>query len=201
MKEQLKNMGSSRIRARVLDAAVELFGAYGIYGVTFHDLAKKAKVTSGSIYRLFSTREILFEEAIKSVREHSLDPANFLLMIFEEQKGHDFPSLATAAVRTWYYSFSQPAARLLMQATFLDHKWDGPEGPIEKIIKVLATAMERELKKSKAAKLDSRTAARVLVLSLFQLKLSLPASVSAKEEKETVEGILQLWLRALSGAL
>jgi hypothetical protein len=36
---------------------------------------------------------------------------------------------------------------------------------------------------------------------LFQLKLSLPASISPKEEKEAAEGILQLWLRAITGTL
>jgi AcrR family transcriptional regulator len=192
-------MSSSRIKGRILDAAIELFAAKGINGVTFEGLAKQAEVTRGSLYRLFRTTEGLFEQALTTVLSRSLDPANFLLMIFGDKKQQDFPVLVTAAVRKWYYSMSQPEARLLMQAAFSNHQWEDSEGPVEKIIKVLATSIERDLKKNRLSKLSSATIARSLVLGLFQLKVSFRPSGSAKEEKEIVDGMLQLWVRAVSG--
>ena len=192
-------MSSSRIKGRILDAAIELFAANGVNGVTFEDLASKSKVTRGSIYRLFRTPEGLFEQALKTVLSRSLDPANFLLMIFEDKTHQEFPLLVAAAVRKWYYSISQPEARLLMQASFSDHQWQDSEGPVERLIKILATSIERQLKTEKSSKLNSTTVARSLVLGLFQLKLSFRPPGSAKEEKEAVEGMLQLWVKAVSG--
>src|SRR6266849_2665036 len=117
-----------RIEPKILDAAIELFGKYGPYGVAFHEIARKARVTPPSIYRIFNTREQLFEESLKIVLNRSLEPANFLLMIFEEPKGEDFLSRVAVAARKWYDSLSKPGARLLMQASFLNHKWEDSEG-------------------------------------------------------------------------
>ncbi|MBZ5526140.1 MAG: TetR/AcrR family transcriptional regulator [Acidobacteriia bacterium] len=188
---------SSGVRSRILEAAAELFGNRGPDGVTFHQLAKRARVTPGSIYRLFKTREMLFEQTVKDALSQAVNPANFLLKLFEDRKGRDFRSVVAGTVRLWYASLSQPDARLLMQATFMNHKWEGGDGPVEKIMQVLATGMERELKARKGSPLDATTAARALILSLFQLKLSLPSSVTAKQEKEIMESILQFWLNAI----
>jgi AcrR family transcriptional regulator len=190
-------MSSSRIKGKILDTAIELFAAKGIHGVTFEGLAKQTEVTRGSLYRLFRTIEGLFEQALTTVLSRSLDPADFLMLIYGDKKQQDFPALAAAAARKWYYSISQTEARLLMQAVFSDHQWENSESPVDKIIRILAASIEREMKKGKPSKLSSTTMARSLVLGLFQLKLSLP-SVSTKEEKETVDGMLQLWMKAVS---
>jgi AcrR family transcriptional regulator len=188
---------SSRVRARILAAAAELFGNHGPDGITFHQLAKKARVTPGSIYRLFKTREMLFEQAVKNALSQTVNPANFLLALFEDRKGRDFRAVLAGTVRLWYDSLSHPDARLLMQATFANHKWEGGDGPVEKIIQVLATGMDRELRPKKAGAIDATTAARALILALFQLKLSLRPSIAAKQEKEIMEAVLQFWLNAI----
>jgi AcrR family transcriptional regulator len=194
-------MPTPKIEPIILQAAIELFGTHGPYGVTFQDLARKARVTSASIYRIFSTREGLFDRAVKTVLARSLAPADFLLMIFQAE-GADFPSRVETAVRAWYASISQADARLLMQASFLGHKWPASEGPAETIVKVLATVLERERKTLKAPKAkkgeehDPAAAARALIFSLFHLKLTLPPS--ARNERETMEGILSLWLKVLA---
>jgi len=46
-------------------------------------------------------------------------------------------------------------------------------------------------------KLDAKAAAMALVMSLYQLKISLPPSVSTRAEKESMESILQFWLDAI----
>jgi AcrR family transcriptional regulator len=189
----------SRIQERILEAAAELFGDRGPDGVTFHQLARKARVTPGSIYRLFKTREMLFEQSVKRVLGRALSPADMLLMIFEGRKGRDQRTVLAAIARRWYDSLDRSAARLLMQATFVNHQWEGGEGPVEKIIQVLATGMDRELKRRNAAGPGNDIAARALILSLFQLKLSLPAAVPAKQQKEMMESVLRFWLDAVTG--
>lgn len=54
------------IRARVLDAAVELFAAQGFRGTTTRAIAKKARVNETSVFRLFNSKQELFACALRS---------------------------------------------------------------------------------------------------------------------------------------
>ncbi|MBZ5526023.1 MAG: TetR/AcrR family transcriptional regulator [Acidobacteriia bacterium] len=65
-------MGSN-VKLKLIDAAVTLFGQYGLYGVTTLELAKKSQVIEGSLYRLFLTREKLYDAAIESVVRMTTD--------------------------------------------------------------------------------------------------------------------------------
>jgi AcrR family transcriptional regulator len=194
-------MSSSCIKGKILDAAIDLFAAKGIHGVTFEGLAQQTGVTRGSLYRLFRTIEGLFDQALTVVLSRALDPANFLLMIFDDKKKQDFSALVAAAMRKWYFSISQSEARLLMQASFSDHQWEDSEGPIEKMIRLLAASIDRRERRNKASKFTSTILARSLVLGIFQLKISFPSSSSVKDEKDVVEGMLQFWSRAVSAEL
>lgn len=191
-------MSRPRVEPKILDAAIELFGKYGAYGVTFRDLARRAKVTSASIYRIFGTRERLFEQALMTAAGRAVGPSNFLLTVFTAGEGQDFLTTVAAAARQWYGSLSQPDARLLMQATLMGEKRDHSAGPVEGVVRVLAVSLEREWKKKSGDGMDGTAAARALIYSLFHLRLSLAASVSAREEKEAVEKLLSFWLRAMA---
>jgi len=187
---------ASKIESRILDRAIELFADFGYFGVTTRDLAKKAKVTEGSIYRLFRSKENLFEEALHAAISRSLDPAQFLYMVFEGQGKKDFTSLATVAVRRWYFSLPQPSARLLTQAYFADAKWRKiAYGPIDKIIEILTKVMEKE--QPKAKKFSASTAARALIMALMHFKITYASEYSEKEEKAVVEGMVGQWLHGL----
>src|SRR5215471_18453453 len=127
---------ASKIEPRILDAAISLFADYGYFGVTTRDIARKAKVTEGSIYRLFASKDRLFESALEAVIAHLLDPAQFLLMIFENRQKQDFSSAIVTPVRQWYSSLTHQSARLLVHA-FLsrNEKWrQAAHAPLEKII-------------------------------------------------------------------
>jgi AcrR family transcriptional regulator len=194
---------ASKIEPRILDAAIALFADYGYFGVTTRDLARKAKVTEGSIYRLFGSKDKLFESALDTVIGHLLDPAQFLLMIFENRQKQDFSSAVAAPVRRWYSSLTHQSARLLIQACLCkNEKWTRTaHAPMEKIIDILAGSMERETTKTHPRKFNAHTVARALILALFQFKITSPAARSAKEEGEEVEGILQHWLHGLTGVM
>jgi len=188
---------ASKIESRILDRAIELFADFGYFGVTTRDLAKKAKVTEGSIYRLFRSKENLFEEALHAVISRSLDPAQFLFTVFEGRGKQDFSSLAKAVVRRWYFSLPQSSARLLTQAYFADAKWRKiAYGPIDKIIEILTKVMEQE--RPRAKKFNAAAAARALIMALMHFKITYAMSRSEKEETSIVDGIIQQWLQGLT---
>jgi AcrR family transcriptional regulator len=190
---------ASKIEPRILDAAIALFADYGYFGVTTRDVARKAKVTEGSIYRLFSSKEHLFELCLEAVVEHLLDPAQFLLMIFENRKKQDFSSAIAGPLRRWYASMTNQSARLLTHACLSrNEKWrQSAYAPLEKIIGILAGSMEREIKKGQPRKFNAQAVARSLILALFQFKITASPSTQAKEQNEEMEGILQHWLLGL----
>lgn len=194
---------ASKIEPRILDAAIALFADYGYFGVTTRDVARKAKVTEGSIYRLFSSKDHLFELCLEAVVEHLLDPAQFLLMIFENRKKQDFSSAIAGPLRRWYASLSHQSARLLIHACLSrNEKWrQSAYAPLEKIISILAGSMEREIKKGLPRKFNAQAVARSLILALFQFKITASSSTPAKEQNEEMEGILQHWLLGLGSFL
>ena len=188
---------ASKIEARILERAIELFADFGYYGVTTREIAKKAKVTEGSIYRLFRSKDNLFAQAIKTVLRNALDPAQFLLMVFEKQGKQDFPSLAKEAVTRWYVSLPRASARLLTQAYFADPKWRKlAYGPIDKIIELLTTFMDKEQAKGK--RVNAPIAARALIMALMQFKITYASEYSEKDEKPMIDGIIQQWVQGLT---
>lgn len=191
---------ASKIEPRILDAAISLFADYGYFGVTTRDLARKAKVTEGSIYRLFGSKDKLFESALSTVIGHLLDPAQFLLMIFEGRQNQDFSAAIAAPVRQWYSSLTHQSARLMIQACLCkNEKWrQAAHAPLDKIIDILAGSMERETTKVQLKKSNARTVATALILSLFQFKVTSASIRPDQGEVEEAEGILQYWLHGLS---
>jgi AcrR family transcriptional regulator len=190
---------ASKIEPRILDAAIVLFADYGYYGVTTRDLARKGKVTEGSIYRIFVTKEKLFDRCLDAVVGRVLDPAQFLLLIFENRKKQEFASAIVGPVRRWYASFSQPAARLMLQASMgqNNHWRQTAYAPLEKTVEILAGSLDREISGPKSEKFNSKIVARSLIVSLFQLKAAAPLPCSPKEEAEQRDGILEHWINGL----
>lgn len=50
-------------RARIIDAAIEVFGTDGFDAASMADVAAKAEVAKGTLYLYFASKELLFEEA------------------------------------------------------------------------------------------------------------------------------------------
>lgn len=194
---------ASKIEPRILEAAIALFADYGYYGVTTRDLARKARVTEGSIYRLFESKDKLFERALDKATGHLLDPAQFLFLIFKNRQKQGFTSAIAAPVRRWYSSLSQQSARIMIQAALCkNQKWQQSAlEPLERVIDILAGSMQQETKKARRRKFDPHTVAKALILALFQFKATSHSLRSTQEENEQAEGILQHWLNGLAVVL
>lgn len=175
-----------------------MFADRGYHGVTTRDIAAAAKVTEGSIYRLFETKDGLFGEAVAAALRQALDPAQFLLMIYENERQQDTPSLLISSVLRWYVSLTQASARLLTQAYLLT-EWRGDAyGPIEKIIDILATHLGHIERSPKGKKdTDAKVAARASILALLQFKMTYAGTCSPKEEAKAVTAMVQQWFRGV----
>lgn len=186
----------SRASARILEAAIELFAEYGYFGTTIRDIAKKADVTAMTIYRLFKSKEGLFEMALKTVTKGSLDQAHFLLAVFQNKDKKHVQAHIPAAVRHWYESVSRQPARLMMYAYLSENeKWrDMAYSPVEDIIEVLAGTLDETIDKKIKRRPKAAVVARTLILALFQFKIAHPKIKSAREETAAVEDILNEWL-------
>jgi AcrR family transcriptional regulator len=58
---------ASKIRERILTHAVRCFAAHGYAGSSTKEIAGRADVTEGSLFRLYSSKEKLFSEALALV--------------------------------------------------------------------------------------------------------------------------------------
>jgi AcrR family transcriptional regulator len=194
----------SRVKPKIISAAITLFGRYGFYGATTLELAKEAHVIEGSLYRIFVTKEKLYEEALESVVRGSTDAlAQFVLTLYtSDSKGQTLPDLVTSAVHCWYSSLTQDGARLMLQAAISDKKrYAHALSPNDKLKGILMTMFEREFKEAKKGKtkFDAGTAIESLILTLFQFKISGMHS-SPKDEMDQAERYLQNWLQSLPAA-
>jgi AcrR family transcriptional regulator len=192
---------ASHIKPDILNAAIELFADLGYYGVTTRDVAKRSDRTEGSIYRLFKSKEGLFADALAVVKGGALDPAKFVLMLFEqEHEGkHDAAAVIKVVIRRWYDSMPQKTARFLTQAYFvqpkLRHVTGSAYAPIDRIIEIVETTIKRLPKVHSTV--NARFAAMALILTLLNFKITYSAAYNPKQESAAVESFLQTWFQGL----
>lgn len=189
---------ASKARSRIIEGAIALYADYGYFGVTVRDLARKARTTEATVYRVLNSREETFDAALATVINRFLDPAQLVLMIFENPKKQDFRSLIAAVVHRWYSAMPEQSARFLMQAYWSQNEqWkERAYAPIEKIISLVATSIEREMEKARNAKVDAVAAARTLILSLFQFKLTSPFK-PGRQQAQNVDAMIRHWLQGI----
>jgi AcrR family transcriptional regulator len=187
---------ASKIVAKILEGATDLFAKQGYFGASTRDLALKADVAEPSIYRLFLNKEKLFHDCLSAVVERSLEPVQFLALISTPEPDEEFVSTAGRAIRRWYFSLSGQSARLLMQAALSDNKeWaDMAYERINKIIAILAKSVEKEIGTSRAKAI---AAARTVILALFQFKIARPMLSTADKEREAVDETIEHWTQGL----
>jgi len=58
-------MGKKSARERLIEVAFFLFSEYGYARTTTKDIAKRASVSEVTLFRIFGTKEALFEEVLK----------------------------------------------------------------------------------------------------------------------------------------
>lgn len=65
-KEEEEELESLTTREKILRVALEVFGEKGLHGATMVEIAKRAGLTGGALYRYFDSKESLFKAVIES---------------------------------------------------------------------------------------------------------------------------------------
>lgn len=89
---------AARNRARLLDVAFETFAAEGV-SVPIDEIARRAGVGAGTVYRHFPTKQDLFRAVLADRLQHIVDEAHALLM--SEDPGHALFTFMRSMVLQW----------------------------------------------------------------------------------------------------
>ncbi len=175
----------SVVRPRIVDAAIELFGVYGYEGVNMRQLAHAAKTTTGTLYRLFSSKkEKVYGVAVNEAVNRALKAvAESVFVLLDNPEAEDFLSMIGQALKLWYSALGQAEARLLMQVEIADPKFrQSARMPLEKITNHIAKALRKAVPHKK---LDMHVIAQGVIAALFQVKIS-EHSDSGKRQMESL---------------
>jgi AcrR family transcriptional regulator len=189
---------TSKIQGPILEIAIELFANHGYAGVGIRDIAAAANVTPGSIFRLFESKDSLFQEALKTVAYRSLAPDEFQKLLEEDEEA--FSLIVQRAVRRWYSSLAPQSARLLMYAALSNNQqWrEMASTRTGEIAEILAQSIRKEARKSKVRNVDALAASRTLILALFSLRTTHSLLSTGEKEREAVSKMIHQWIHGLA---
>jgi AcrR family transcriptional regulator len=203
--ELLSNRGTglvpktfSTIKPIILKHAIGLFGDRGYDGVSTRDLAAEAKTTESSIYRLYSSKENLYQVAIKDVEKRAQESMGQVLLKIARGGQTDPRKQIADTVRGWYDSLPQSDARLLQQVLKQVHPYDKKlhdqaQGPIAEIVNIVSGQLKGKLK----AKDNSGLSTELLIWALFEFKVMQTDAEPSKEENAKVNAMIETWLDLL----
>lgn len=92
-------MGKKSARERLIEAAFFLFSEYGYARTTTKDIAKRASVSEVTLFRIFGTKEALFEEVLK---RYSVIVN--LKEVLKEVHGKDLREVLIITARRFYFA-------------------------------------------------------------------------------------------------
>ncbi|HEV2988989.1 MAG TPA: TetR/AcrR family transcriptional regulator [Candidatus Angelobacter sp.] len=185
---------TSVIEPRILEHAILLFGDQG-YGVSTRDIAASASVTEASIYRIFDTKERLYQLAIKNVGERAQQQMGQVLLRIAQLPQSNPKKQIAETVRGWYDMLSRADARILQQvlkqATPYDKKArDLAWAPLGQIIAIVSGLQNKYKTKTAKAALN----AQLLVWALFQHKVLQASPQPTKEENQKIQALIENWI-------
>ncbi|NEQ73345.1 MAG: TetR/AcrR family transcriptional regulator [Okeania sp. SIO2C9] len=186
-------------RTKILQAAQKLFAKSGYDGTTIRDLAKKAGVSEGTLFRHFSNKKaILIELATEGWVEILTD----LLTELSEMSSY---KAVAQVMRRRMLNISRNAD--MMKVCFLEAQFH-PElrdkiqsEVIEKMTDVaeafFATAMERGVYRQMNPKLVARVFLGMFAIAGFSQKTLLEPDASPQAMQEMAEGLADIFLNGV----
>ena len=85
-------------RDRIIEVAYTLFSEKGYHGTSTREIARAASVSEVTLFRIFGTKESLFEEVLKT---KSIIPD--LLAIIKDIENHNLEDLLFSLAKRFYY--------------------------------------------------------------------------------------------------
>jgi AcrR family transcriptional regulator len=132
---------SERTRARILDAAEEVFGEHGYHGASIVEITKRAGHGLGTFYLYFPSKMDIYRHLLRARQQDFIEAARAATEGTSDQR-----SVVRAAFRAFFdWIAARPAImRLLREAEFVDPSLleDLYRAPAEEYRKRLARARE-----------------------------------------------------------
>ncbi len=184
-------------KARIVDAALELFAQNGYLGTSMSDIAKQLSITKGALYKHFASKQEILDQIIQKMNDLDLERAQAYGMPENEADGFAEVYMHTSVEKIRTYSIAQfrhwteePFSSQFRKMLTLEQYRD-PEmaklyhnylasGPLEYM-----AAIFRKLT-------DSDAAAMQMALEFYGLMYLLYSVYDAAEHKETVISMLEM---------
>jgi AcrR family transcriptional regulator len=181
----------SVVRPRVIEAAIQLFGLHGFRGVNMRELAKAARTTPGTVYRLFRSDRKLYAVAVNTAINRALEAvAKSVFVLVDNPDKEDALAMVGKALKLWYDSLGQAEARLLVQVEIADalHR-KLARTPVDKMASHVAKSLHAALPETK---LEMLAIANCLLGALVQMKISEQGSDTEQAERLVGQFVLLL---------
>lgn len=154
--------GARRTRERILDAALELFGAKGFVAATTREIAKKAGVNEVTVFRTFGTKQGVYAAMLA---ERSLVPSIMRSVEFDLSS-----PLEEMMVRNVSTVLGMLKANRHMFMLMFNDVWRQPKGrrslgevPLQKAIDFLASTLKRQMDAGRLRRMEPEVAARAMI--------------------------------------
>jgi AcrR family transcriptional regulator len=192
---QKRKLDPAATRERIENAAVREFARKGVEGASIADIARRAGVADGALYRHYPSKE----ELVRALFARNYEALAHTLGALE-QREDDLPGKLGAIVRAVYGLFDADPDmyRFLLLNQFMGMSGVGADSatPVDLIIELLADAMNRgEIPRQDPAMAAAQTFGVVLQPTVFAVyeRLKPPMSAYAAE-------VTRACLRALGHA-
>lgn len=192
---------ASKIRGRIIEAALRKFAEKGFHGCSTRDIAAIANVTEGSVFRLCESKEVLFADTVREAVARLIPIKAFRLRLSTHR---DFTEALMFAVGGIRDSLTRDVTRVLL-FSMMDGSPD-LETQALRHFNLYRSAIARRMRKAVKEKqlsggFDARADAGRLILDLILSRAGYASSVNS-ERWAAANGAFNLvavrWLEGLS---
>jgi AcrR family transcriptional regulator len=188
---------ASKIRDRIIDQAIRCFAERGYSGCSTKEISVRADVTEGSLFRLFGSKNKLFEEALARVWSQTLPQEKFenLLNSGGLEQG------VQRAFRAMYKKLSVAGVRMVGFAMLenTDHTRETVVPLHDVRVRSLAKRLRRAIEEGEARK-NINPNAEAAAIYLCTRAMNYDSRIMKRSKNEhlrLVEKFVSLWLRGI----
>lgn len=198
-----RRRGAQGTRERILDAALELFGARGFAATTTKAIARKAGVNEVTVFRVFGTKQGVYAAMLA---ERSLVPSIMRSVEFDLSS-----PLEEMMVKNVSTVLGMLKANRHMFMVMLNDVWRQPrarkmlgEVPLQRAIDFLASNLKRQMDAGRLRRMEPELAARAMigmVQAYFLTNYLIQGSADDPERDDRfVRGFVSIFLDGLRPA-
>jgi AcrR family transcriptional regulator len=195
---------STKTAVKILQAAKDCFAEAGFHGATTKEISNRADCTEGSLFRLFGSKEKLFEAALREAFESGRMPNAELARILENDS--NFERALRKAMLEFFDRLDEKYVRIASFAML-----ERPEIVREllfdlpaTVMRALAHTIEREIYRGNLRDdIDPLTAALQLKTSIWHFALISPIlspqfKVTSREARRgAVKNFVEIWFHGM----